>query len=224
MYFINFIFSEGKKIQTKMFCCSFVHQSLQNRRKRKKAAICPAAIIVTPQCLGIRYRTGRGARRGSRISARGGCQGNDDLIWDGNERFLTYANTDLHLFKMFIAILCLNGVEQPFKRHQCPFFLPLRRGNLRRRRGIQGLGARPSAPPPLDPRLGATQISRFRREGGLLPIRSSGDRALPSPVRSTEGRCLPRLSGLLTLLRRGFRTDMCSTPHLSCMPLLRPIS
>ena len=57
-------------------------------------------------------------RCGSRISARGGRQGNDDLIWDGNERFLTYANTDLQLFKMFIAILCLNGVEQPFKRHQ----------------------------------------------------------------------------------------------------------
>ena len=62
-------------------------------------------------------------RRGSRISARGGRQRNDDLIWDGNERFLTYANTDLQFLKMFIAILCLNGVEQPFKRHQCPFFL-----------------------------------------------------------------------------------------------------
>ena len=56
-------------------------------------------------------------RRGSRISARGGRQGIDDLIWDGDERFLTYANTDLQLFKMFIAILCLNGVEQSFKRH-----------------------------------------------------------------------------------------------------------
>ena len=65
-------------------------------------------------------------RRGSRISARGGRQVYDDLIWDGNERFLTYANTDLQLFKMSIAIVCLNGVEQPFKRHQCPFFLPLR--------------------------------------------------------------------------------------------------
>ena len=51
------------------------------------------------------------SRRGSRISARGGRQGNDDLIWDGNERFLTYANTDLQLFNMFIAILCLNGIE-----------------------------------------------------------------------------------------------------------------
>ena len=59
---------------------------------------------------------------------------NDDLIWDGSERFLKYANTDLQLFKMCIAILCLNGVEQPFKRHQCPFFLPLRRGNPRLRR------------------------------------------------------------------------------------------
>ena len=28
-------------------------------------------------------------RRGSRISARVGRQGNDDLIWDWNERFLT---------------------------------------------------------------------------------------------------------------------------------------
>ena len=43
-------------------------------------------------------------RRRSRISARGERQGNDDLIWDGNKRFLTYANTDLQLFKMFIAI------------------------------------------------------------------------------------------------------------------------
>ena len=66
-----------------------------------------------------------------------------------NERFLTYATTDLQLFKIFIAILCLNGVEQPFKRHQCHFFLPLRRGNPRLRRG----SFRPSAPPPLDPRL-----------------------------------------------------------------------
>ena len=95
-------------------------------------------------------------RRGSRISARGGRQGNDDLIWDGNERFLTYANTDLQLFKMFIAILCLNGVEQPFNRHQCPFFLPLRRGNQRlRRESFRPRGGRPPQrhPPPLDPRL-----------------------------------------------------------------------
>ena len=48
------------------------------------------------------------------------------MTWDGNERFLTYAHTYLQLFMMFIAILCLNGVEKPFKRHQCPFFLPLR--------------------------------------------------------------------------------------------------
>ena len=92
-------------------------------------------------------RTGRG----SRISARGGRQGNDDLIWDENERFLTYANTDLQLFNMLIAILCLNGVEQPFKRHQCPFFLPLRRGNPRLRRGSfrpEGWAPRPSVPPP----------------------------------------------------------------------------
>ena len=65
-----------------------------------------------------------GCRRGSRVSVRGGRQGIDDLIWDGDERFLTYANTDLQLFKMMIAILCLNGVEQPFKGHQCPFCLP----------------------------------------------------------------------------------------------------
>ena len=45
------------------------------------------------------------ARRGSRISARGGRQGIDDLIWDVDERFLVYENTDLQLFKMFIAIL-----------------------------------------------------------------------------------------------------------------------
>ena len=57
---------------------------------------------------------------------------------------------------MFIAILCLNGVEQPFKRHQCPFFLPLRRGNPRLRRGsLRPRGGRPPQrpPPPLDPRL-----------------------------------------------------------------------
>ena len=89
------------------------------------------------------------SRRGSRISARGGRQGNDDLIWDGSERFLTYANTNLQLFKMFIAILCLNGVEQPFKRHQCPFFLPLRRGNPRLRRGsFRPRGGRPPQRPP----------------------------------------------------------------------------
>ena len=87
---------------------------------------------------------------------------NDDLIWDGNERFLTYANTDLQLFKMFIAILCLNGVEQPFKRHQCPFFLPLRRGNPRLRRGsFRPRGGRPpQRPPPLDPRLIVTMWRR----------------------------------------------------------------
>ena len=88
-------------------------------------------------------------RRGSRISARGGRQGIDDLIWDGDERFLTYANTNLQLFKMFIVILCLNGVEQPFKRHQCPFFLPLRRRNPRLRRGsLRPRGGRPPQRPP----------------------------------------------------------------------------
>ena len=54
-----------------------------------------------------------GLSRGSRISARGGRQVFDDLIWDGDERFLTYANTGLRFFKMFIVILCLNDVEQP---------------------------------------------------------------------------------------------------------------
>ena len=49
---------------------------------------------------------------------------------------------------MFIAILCLNGVEQPFKRHQCPFFLPLRRGNPRLRRGsFRPRGGRPPQRP-----------------------------------------------------------------------------
>ena len=88
-------------------------------------------------------------RRGSRISARGGRQGIDDLIWDGNGRFLTYANTDLQLFKMCIAILCLNGVEQPFKGHQCPFFLPLRRRDPRLRRGsLRPRGGRRTQRPP----------------------------------------------------------------------------
>ena len=68
--------------------------------------------------------------------------------WD--ERFLTYANTDLQLFNVFIAIFCLNGAEQPFKGHQCPFFLPLRRRDPRLRRGSfrpRG-GRRTQRPPP----------------------------------------------------------------------------
>ena len=90
--------------------------------------------------------------RGSRISARGGRQGIDDLIWDGDERFLTYANTYLQLFKMFIAILCLNGVEQPFKGHQCPFFLPLRRRNPSLRHGsLHPRGGRRTQRPPPPP-------------------------------------------------------------------------
>ena len=80
-----------------------------------------------------------GDRRGSRISARRGRQEIDDLIWDGDERFLTYANTDLQFFKMFIAMLCLNGVEQNnLKRRQCPFFLPLRRRDPARVHPSQG--------------------------------------------------------------------------------------
>ena len=108
-------------------------------------------------------------RRGSRISARGGRHGIDDLIWDGDERFLAYANTNLQLFKMFIAILCLNDVEQPFKRHQCPFFLLLRRRNPRLRRGsLRPRGGRPpQRPPPLDPRL--TYFNALH--GGSLEVR-----------------------------------------------------
>ena len=71
--------------------------------------------------------------------------------------FDTYASTDLQLFKMFIAILCLNGVDQPFKRHQCPFFLPLRRGNPRLRRGS------------FRPR-GGHQIDIVMVIGGALPV------------------------------------------------------
>ena len=82
---------------------------------------------------------------------------------------LRYANTYLQLFKMFIAILCLNGVEQLFKRHQCPFFLPLRRGNPPRRRGsFRPRGGRPpQRPTPLDPRLigiaRAAESTKFQR-------------------------------------------------------------
>ena len=49
---------------------------------------------------------------------------------------------------MFLAILCLNGVEQPFKAHQSPFFLPLRRRNPRLRRvpSVPGVDAGPHAP------------------------------------------------------------------------------
>ena len=56
-------------------------------------------------------------------------------------------NTYLQLFKIFIAILCLNGIEQPFKGHQCSFFLPLRRRNPRHPRGGH------QTQRPLDPRL-----------------------------------------------------------------------
>ena len=42
---------------------------------------------------------GRDGRRGSRISARGGRQGIDDLIWDGHKRFLTYIHK--HRFATF---------------------------------------------------------------------------------------------------------------------------
>ena len=88
-------------------------------------------------------------RRGSRISTRGGRQGIGDLIWDGDERFFAFVNTDLQLFKMLIAILCLNGVEQPFKGHQCSFFLPLKRRNPRLRRGsLRPKGGRRTQRPP----------------------------------------------------------------------------
>ena len=53
-----------------------------------------------------------------------GAKGMMTLYGMGMSEFVKYTNTDLQIFKMFIAILCLNGVEQPFKRHQCPFFCP----------------------------------------------------------------------------------------------------
>ena len=93
-------------------------------------------------------------RRGSRISARGGRQGIDDLIWDGDERFLTYANTYLQLFKVLITILCLNGVEQPIQGTPVSPFLPLKRRNPRLLRGsLRPWGGRRTQPLPLDPRL-----------------------------------------------------------------------
>ena len=65
-------------------------------------AICSTAGAIAPpvnmldEALGrradffLRQSSSRNDRRRSRISARGGRQGIDDLIWDGDERFLTY--------------------------------------------------------------------------------------------------------------------------------------
>ena len=110
------------------------------------------------------------ARRGSRISARGGRQGNDDLRYNMGwelRRFLTYANTDLQLFKMFIAILCLNGVEQPFKRHQVSLLSALEKREpcaFGAGPSVPGVGARPSAPlGPILPTCHHVRTSPFRR-------------------------------------------------------------
>ena len=90
----------------------------ESRRTGHRSADSPKLPALFPKCMHCRlnwpekvYFLVPTFRRGSRIFARGGCQEIDDLICDGDERFLTYANTDLQLFKMFIAILCLNGVE-----------------------------------------------------------------------------------------------------------------
>ena len=53
--------------------------------------------------------------------------------------FATFQNVYCHTH-----VLCLNGVKQPFKRHQCPFFMPLRRGGAGP--SVPGVAARPSAP------------------------------------------------------------------------------
>ena len=93
----------------------------------------------------------------------------------------TYTNTDLQLFKMFIAILCLNGVEQPFKGRQFIqfFFLPLRRRSPRLRRGSlrpRG-GRRTQRPPP--PGSAPRSDTSFR---AILDMKSMVAFVLPTEV------------------------------------------
>ena len=133
------------------------------------------------------------------MSARGGRQGNDDLIWDGKKRFLTYTITDLQLFKMFIAILCLNGVKQPFKRHQCPFFLPLRRGNPRLRRGsFHPRGGRPpQRPPPPGSapghKQGCARLMNHRQyDSSYQPLAMDSSPQLPFGTNYTTSTIVPR--------------------------------
>ena len=93
------------------------------------------------------------------------CQGRAPRDWwpymGWRLAIFTYANTDLQLFNRFIAILCLNDVEQPFKGHQCPFFCPWDEGARAFGAGpsIPRVGAGPSAPP-LDPRLSAVCFAK----------------------------------------------------------------
>ena len=78
-----------------------------------------------------------------------GAKGMMTLYGMGMSDFLHTQTHICNFSKMFLAILCLNGVKQPFKRHQCPFFLPLRRGNPRLRRGsFRPRGGRPPQRPP----------------------------------------------------------------------------
>ena len=104
--------------------CAFAgpgHGSLEKPRH------CPAPIQAESLCKirmlsftsGLVARSGSDSsrncvtcRRGSRISARGGRQENDDLIWDGNERFLTYANRFATFQDVYCHIMpewCLNN-------------------------------------------------------------------------------------------------------------------
>ena len=56
------------------------------------------------------------SRRGSRISARGGRQGNDDLIWDGNERFFDICKQRFATFQdVYCHIMpewCLTTIQE----------------------------------------------------------------------------------------------------------------
>ena len=107
---------------------------------------------------------GGGNRCGSRISARGGRQGYDDLIWDGNERFLTYANTDLWLSRCLLPYYAWMVLNNHSWDTSVPSFCPWDEGTRAFGAGpsVPGVGARPSAP--LDPRLG----KRPRRKNYLV--------------------------------------------------------
>ena len=94
------------------------------------------------------------------------CQGRAPRDWwpymGWRWTIFTYANTDLQLFNRFIAILCLNDVEQPFKGHQCPFSALETKEPEPSARVPPSQGWAPdlAPPPPLDPRLSAVCFAK----------------------------------------------------------------
>ena len=77
-------------------------------------------------------------RRGSRISARGGRQGNDDLIWDGNERFLTCVNTDFNFSRCLLPYYAWMVSNNHSRDTSVPSFCPWDEGT-------RAFGAGPSS-------------------------------------------------------------------------------